>query len=227
MQNKEIRFASRPAGMPMLENFQFIDAEVPHPNDGEVLVRMLYISVDPYLRGRMREGRSYVPPFEVGQMIESGGVGEVVESRSPRFQPGDIVTGRFWLATLQRREGGWFDESLSNSLYYHRSRRSRDRAPSNSRLQREAPFCMAGRRLSCLGSVCGSLPSISEIFKTTCRPAKSACSATKTRANAPWPISPMTSSMESKVMNQKICGIRSDVTIEDSKPNFTKRAASS
>ena len=95
MQNKEIRFASRPAGMPTLENFQFVDAEVPHPNDGEVLVRMLYISVDPYLRGRMREGRSYVPPFEVGQVIESGGVGEVVESRSPRFQPGDIVTGMF------------------------------------------------------------------------------------------------------------------------------------
>src|ERR1700730_2805580 len=95
MQNKEIRFASRPAGMPTLENFQFIDAEVPQPNDGEVLVRTLYISVDPYLRGRMREGRSYVPPFEVGQVIESGGVGEVVESRSPRFQPGEIVTGMF------------------------------------------------------------------------------------------------------------------------------------
>ena len=95
MQNKEIRFASRPAGMPTLENFQFVDAEVPHPNDGEVLVRTLYISVDPYLRGRMREGRSYVPPFEVGQVIESGGVGEVVESRSPKFQPGDIVTGMF------------------------------------------------------------------------------------------------------------------------------------
>src|SRR2546422_3414644 len=71
MQNKEIQFASRPARMPTLENFQFVDAEVPHPNDGEVLVRMLYISVDPYLRGRMREGRSYVPPFEVGQVIES------------------------------------------------------------------------------------------------------------------------------------------------------------
>jgi len=95
MQNKEIRFASRPAGMPTLENFQFVDAEVPRPNDGEVLVRMLYISVDPYLRGRMREGRSYVPPFEVGQVIESGGVGEVVESRSPKFQPGDIVAGMF------------------------------------------------------------------------------------------------------------------------------------
>lgn len=95
MQNKEIRFASRPAGMPTVDNFQFVDSQVAEPNDGEVLVRTLYISVDPYLRGRMREGRSYVEPFEVGQVIESGGVGEVVESRSPKFQPGDIITGMF------------------------------------------------------------------------------------------------------------------------------------
>jgi len=95
MHNKEIRLASRPAGMPDLDNFQFIDTEAPKPNDGEVLVRTLYISVDPYLRGRMREGRSYIAPFEVGQVIESGAVGEVIESRSPEFQPGDIVTGMF------------------------------------------------------------------------------------------------------------------------------------
>src|SRR6267143_643186 len=93
MQNKEIRFASRPAGMPTLENFQIVDAEVPRPNDGEVLVHTLYISVDPYLRGRMREGRSYVEPFAIGEVITSGVVGEVVESRSSKFQPGDIVTG--------------------------------------------------------------------------------------------------------------------------------------
>jgi NADPH-dependent curcumin reductase CurA len=95
MQNKEIRLASRPAGMPTLDNFRFVDAEMPQPKDGEVLVRTLYISVDPYLRGRMREGRSYVPPFAVDQVIQSGAVGEVVESRSPKFQPGDIVTGMF------------------------------------------------------------------------------------------------------------------------------------
>jgi NADPH-dependent curcumin reductase CurA len=93
MQNKEIRFASRPAGVPTLDNFQTIDTVVPQLNDGEVLVRTLYISVDPYLRGRMRPGRSYVPPFEVGEVITSGAVGEVVESRAPQFQTGDIVTG--------------------------------------------------------------------------------------------------------------------------------------
>lgn len=95
MQNKEIRFASRPTGMPTLENFNIVDADMPQPGEGEVLVRALYISVDPYLRGRMREGKSYVPPFAVGQVIESGAVGEVVESRSPKFQSGEIVTGMF------------------------------------------------------------------------------------------------------------------------------------
>jgi NADPH-dependent curcumin reductase CurA len=93
MQNKEIRLASRPTGMPTLANFQIVDSDVPQPKDGEVLVRTLYISVDPYLRGRMREGKSYVPPFKVGQVIENSAVGEVVESRSPAFQPGDIVRG--------------------------------------------------------------------------------------------------------------------------------------
>ncbi|MGH9932271.1 MAG: NADP-dependent oxidoreductase [Pyrinomonadaceae bacterium] len=93
MLNKEIQFASRPTGMPTQGNFKIVDADVAQPNDGEVFVRTLYISVDPYLRGRMREGRSYIPPFEVGQVIESGVVGKVIESRAPEFQPGDIVTG--------------------------------------------------------------------------------------------------------------------------------------
>jgi len=93
MQNKEIRFASRPTGLPAPQNFQIADSEVPQLSDGEVLVRTLYISVDPYLRGRMREGRSYVPPFEIGEVIMSGVVGQVVESRAPEFAAGDIVTG--------------------------------------------------------------------------------------------------------------------------------------
>ena len=93
MQNREIRLASRPTGMPALDNFRIVDAEIPQPTDGEVMVRTLYISVDPYLRGRMREGRSYIPPFQIDEVINSGVVGEVIESRSPAFQPGDIVTG--------------------------------------------------------------------------------------------------------------------------------------
>ena len=93
MLNKEIQFASRPAGMPTLDNFKIVDAAVPQLNDGEVFVRTLYISVDPYLRGRMREGKSYVPPFEIGQVIQSGVIGKVVESRAPEFKQGDLVTG--------------------------------------------------------------------------------------------------------------------------------------
>ena len=93
MKNRQIRLASRPTGMPTPENFEFTDCEMPVPGEGEVLIRTLYISVDPYLRGRMREGRSYIPPFAVGQVIVSGAVGEVLESRSPAFQTGDVVVG--------------------------------------------------------------------------------------------------------------------------------------
>ena len=92
MQNKEIRLASRPAGVPTDENFQLVETEVPSIADGEVLLRSLYISVDPYLRGRMRESKSYVPPFQLGQVIESGVVSEVVESKSPDFKQGDVVS---------------------------------------------------------------------------------------------------------------------------------------
>ncbi|PWT88004.1 MAG: NADP-dependent oxidoreductase [Blastocatellia bacterium] len=95
MQNKEIRLASRPKGLPTNENFQFVDTEVPALKENEVLVRMTYISVDPYLRGRMREGKSYVPPFEIGKVIESAAIGEVAESHSPNFKRGDIVRGQF------------------------------------------------------------------------------------------------------------------------------------
>lgn len=95
MQNKEIRLASRPTGVPTLENFQFVDTDVPKPASDELLVRLRYISVDPYLRGRMRDAKSYVAPFEVGQAIQSGAVGEVIESNSPNLQPGDLVSGMF------------------------------------------------------------------------------------------------------------------------------------
>jgi NADPH:quinone reductase len=92
--NKKILLANRPAGMPTLDNFEIADAEMPQPQEGEVLIRTLYLSVDPYMRGRMNEGKSYVPPFALHEVITGGGIGEVVESRSDAFQPGDIVTGQ-------------------------------------------------------------------------------------------------------------------------------------
>ena len=94
MKNKQIKLASRPAGVPTIDNFAIVDAEVPPLNDGEVLIRTRYLSVDPYIRGRMSDRKSYVPPFAVNEVMNGGVVGEVVESRSNDLKPGDIVTGQ-------------------------------------------------------------------------------------------------------------------------------------
>jgi NADPH-dependent curcumin reductase CurA len=92
--NKKILLASRPEGMPSLDNFEIAEAAMPQPQAGEILIRTLYLSVDPYMRGRMSDRRSYIPPFALNEVITGGGIGEVVESRSGAFQPGDIVTGQ-------------------------------------------------------------------------------------------------------------------------------------
>ena len=91
--NKKILLVSRPTGVPALDSFRVADAEMPRPAEGEVLVRALYLSVDPYMRGRMNDRKSYVEPFALNEVIEGGVVGEVTESRAEGFQPGDIVTG--------------------------------------------------------------------------------------------------------------------------------------
>lgn len=77
--------------MPVAENFTMGPVEIGSPGDGQVLVRNLFMSVDPYMRGRMNEGKSYVPPFQIGKPLEGGAVGEVVESRTDGFRPGDVV----------------------------------------------------------------------------------------------------------------------------------------
>jgi len=90
--SREIRLKSRPTGMPAPEHFELVEVPVPSPEEGQILVRNLWMSVDPYMRGRMKAGRgSYVEPFEVGQTLEGGAIGEVVESRNPAFKPGDHV----------------------------------------------------------------------------------------------------------------------------------------
>jgi len=93
--NREIRLLSRPSGMPTAANFALRDAPLRRLDAQEVLVRNLYLSVDPYMRGRMSERNSYVPPFAVGKTLEGGAVGEVIESRATEFQPGDVVTSNF------------------------------------------------------------------------------------------------------------------------------------
>ena len=79
-QSREVRLARRPHGEPGLDCFTFATVNLPDPAPGEVLVRNIYMSVDPYMRGRMNEGKSYVPRFEVGEPLEGGAVGRVIES---------------------------------------------------------------------------------------------------------------------------------------------------
>ena len=95
MMSREIRLASRPNGLPTAANFTLAQTELEPLQDRKVLVRNLFMSVDPYMRGRMNEGKSYVPPFELGQPLNGGAVGEVVESRAKEFKPGDAVTSGF------------------------------------------------------------------------------------------------------------------------------------
>ena len=93
--SREIRLASRPSGVPTTANFTLARIELAPPQNGQVLVRNRYMSVDPYMRGRMNAGKSYVPPFELGKPLEGGAVGEVIESRAEGFKPGDAVTSSF------------------------------------------------------------------------------------------------------------------------------------
>ncbi|GHJ45527.1 NADP-dependent oxidoreductase [Catellatospora sp. TT07R-123] len=88
---REIQLASRPDGTPTLDNFQLVEVEVPEPGEGQVTVRNTVMSVDPYMRGRMNDVKSYVPPFQVGQALDGGAVGEVVASNSPLLAVGDLV----------------------------------------------------------------------------------------------------------------------------------------
>ena len=95
MMNREIRLASRPKGIPNTGNFTLARVELQPLQDQQVLVRNLYMSVDPYMRGRMNEGKSYVPAFELGKPLDGAAVGEVIESRSKEFKPGDAVASNF------------------------------------------------------------------------------------------------------------------------------------
>jgi hypothetical protein len=88
---REIRLKSRPVGMPKTENFEVAQVDLRDPGDGEVLVRNTWMSVDPYMRGRMYDRPSYVPPFQIGEALQGGAVGRVEKSNDPRFKAGDLV----------------------------------------------------------------------------------------------------------------------------------------
>ncbi|RDI75433.1 putative NADP-dependent oxidoreductase [Gaiella occulta] len=89
--SREIRLAARPVGMPQPSDFELAEVELPEPRDGEVLIRNAFVSVDPYMRGRMNDAKSYVPPFALGEPLTGGAVGQVVVSRDPRWPEGSWV----------------------------------------------------------------------------------------------------------------------------------------
>ena len=91
--NKLFRLAARPVGMAKRSDFTYEEVPVAQPNDGELLVKIQYISLDPAMRGWMNAGKSYIPPVEIGAIMRAGTVGEVVASRHPQFQVGDFVSG--------------------------------------------------------------------------------------------------------------------------------------
>ena len=93
--SREIRLASRPSGVPTAANFSLVRTQLEPLPDQRTLVRNLFMSVDPYMRGRMNEGQSYIAPFELGKALEGGAVGEVMASRAKEFKPGDVVFSNF------------------------------------------------------------------------------------------------------------------------------------
>src|SRR4051812_22366792 len=89
--NREIRLAARPQGFPKDSDFELAETPIPEPGEGEVLVRNVFMSVDPYMRGRMNDMKSYIPSFQIGQPLQGGAVGQVVESKSDALSEGDWV----------------------------------------------------------------------------------------------------------------------------------------
>jgi NADPH-dependent curcumin reductase CurA len=92
---REIRLKSRPSGVPTHDNFELVSVDLGDPGPGEVQVRNLWMTVDPYMRGRMNDVKSYSPPFQLGAALEGGAVGEVVASNAPGFAAGDLVQSNF------------------------------------------------------------------------------------------------------------------------------------
>jgi NADPH-dependent curcumin reductase CurA len=93
--NQQFRLASRPVGLPTADNWQLTEEALAPLEDGQLRVKVLYISLDPAMRGWMNEGKSYIRPVAIGEVMRAGAVGVVVESRSPRFAVGEHVSGAF------------------------------------------------------------------------------------------------------------------------------------
>jgi NADPH-dependent curcumin reductase CurA len=116
--SREVRLKSRPHGMPVADNFEVASVDLAAPTEGQVRVRNRFMSVDPYMRGRMYDRASYVPPFKIGDPLQGHAVGEIVESHAPGFAVGDMVSSMLgWReefvvapAALQAAMPGMFDK---------------------------------------------------------------------------------------------------------------------
>ncbi|EMI46822.1 NADP-dependent oxidoreductase [Rhodopirellula sp. SWK7] len=105
VKSKQIELASRPDGMPTKSNFELSEVTISPIADGEFLVRNQWMSVDPYMRGRMKDGDSYVPPFQIGKALEGGCIGVVVESKNEKFVEGDQVLGNLGWREFWKSDG--------------------------------------------------------------------------------------------------------------------------
>jgi NADPH-dependent curcumin reductase CurA len=103
--NHKFLLAARPVGMPKRSDWNFVEESVQEPKDGELLVQVLYISLDPAMRGWMNEVRSYVPPVGIGELMRALGIGIVIASRNPRFAVGDHVSGSFGVQNYAITDG--------------------------------------------------------------------------------------------------------------------------
>ncbi len=119
--NRQIIFKSRPAGMPQPDNFELRDIPVPSSGEGELLVKVKFLSVDPYMRGRMNDGKSYIPGFETGKPMSGSVVARVVESRHSGFSEGDAVFGNMlWQETQVVKAGDVRKVDMTDApLSYH------------------------------------------------------------------------------------------------------------
>jgi NADPH-dependent curcumin reductase len=116
--NRQWRLAARPRGLPVPSDWEWREEAVPSPGDGELLVRVRLISLDPAMRGWMNAGRSYLPPVGIGEVMRAVGGGEVVASRHPDFSAGDQVTGSFGVQDFAISDGsGVFRVSLDVAMY--------------------------------------------------------------------------------------------------------------
>jgi NADPH-dependent curcumin reductase CurA len=104
--NHQYRLKSRPEGMVGPQNFDFTEEPIPQAGDGEILVKVLYLSLDPAMRGWLSNERSYVPPVEIGEVMRAIGVGQVIESKNEKFAEGDYVSGLWGIQEYATSDGG-------------------------------------------------------------------------------------------------------------------------